>query len=198
MGRLAARIGTLWQRAGQAALGRLEEVFFATLCGFPRQAAAAAIGGILNRGKDTMKDLGRFILMVALAVLPAAAMAVDSAAASAAKQTIADYYAAWAAHDIARYRSLCAPDYLILDNGEMSDLDQDIVYLRVHPEAWRGRTDHFDFRKVIVRSDEAYVVYFLNSEIRNGQAVEHRRYLERADLRQDDSCWQVFRLHSSM
>ncbi|MGN6728638.1 MAG: hypothetical protein ACTHJG_02260 [Rhodanobacteraceae bacterium] len=29
-----ARVGTLWQRVGQAAMGRLEEVFFATLCGF--------------------------------------------------------------------------------------------------------------------------------------------------------------------
>lgn len=144
-----------------------------------------------------MKKLGRFILMVALAVLPVAAMAVDSGAASAAKQTIVDYYAAWATHDIARYRSLCTPDYLILDNGEMSDLDQDIAYLRAHPKAWRGRTDHFDFRKVIVRRDEAYVVYFLNSEIRNGEAVEHRRYVESAVLRTSPHGWQVFLLHST-
>lgn len=144
-----------------------------------------------------MKNLGRFILAVALAVLPAAAMAVDSGAVSAAKQTIVDYYAAWAAHDIARYRSLCTSDYLILDNGEMSNLDQDIAYLRAHPEAWRGRTDHFDFRKVIVGGDEAYVVYFLNSEIKDEKAVEHRRYLESAVLRRSPHGWQVFLLHST-
>jgi ketosteroid isomerase-like protein len=142
-------------------------------------------------------NLVRAALLTALAVFSMAASAADSADASAAKQTIVDYYAAWAAHDIARYRSLCTPDYLILDNGEISDLDQDIAYLRAHPEAWRGRTDHFDFRKVIVRSDEAYVVYFLNSEIRNGKAVEHRRYLESAVLHRGAHAWQVFLLHST-
>lgn len=144
-----------------------------------------------------MTNLGRFILMVALAVLPAAAMAADSGEVSAAKQTIVDYYAAWAVHDVARYRSLCTPDYMILDNGEMSNLAEDVAYLRSHPEAWRGRTDHFDFRKVIVRGDDAYVIYFLNSEIRNGKAIEHRRYLESAVLRRSAHDWRVFLLHST-
>jgi ketosteroid isomerase-like protein len=139
----------------------------------------------------------RIILSFALVAWAAVAMAGDPGQVAAARQTIVGYYAAWAAHDIARYRSLCTPDYLILDDGEMSDLEQDIAYLRAHPEAWRGRDDHFDFRKVIVRGDEAYVVYFLNSEIRRGQAVERRRYLESAVLRRNAHGWQVFLLHST-
>jgi ketosteroid isomerase-like protein len=142
-------------------------------------------------------NLVRAALLTALAVFSMAASAADSADAAAARRTIVDYYAAWAAHDVARYRSLCTSDYLILDNGEMSDLDQDIAYLRAHPEAWRGRTDHFDFRKVIVRGDEAYVVYFLDSKIRNGKAVEHRRYFESAVLRGNGHGWRVFLLHST-
>lgn len=42
-----------------------------------------------------------------------------------ANQIIVAYYAAWAAHDVARYRNLCTYDYLILDSGTMSDLQQD-------------------------------------------------------------------------
>lgn len=137
----------------------------------------------------------RVLLAMLLPMVSASAIAADDA--SAARQTIVAYYAAWAAHDIARYRSLCTPDYLILDNGEISNLDQDVAYLRAHPEAWRGRTDHFDFRKVIVRGDGAYVVYFLNSEIRHGKLVEHRRYLESAALRRGPPGWQVFLLHST-
>lgn len=142
-------------------------------------------------------NLVRAVLLTTLAAFSMVAAAEDSADVAAAKQTIVDYYAAWAAHDVARYRSLCTPDYLILDDGEMSNLDQDIAYLRAHPEAWRGRTDHFDFRDVRVRGDEAVVVYFLNSEIRNGQAVEHKRYLESAILRRNAKGWQVFLLHST-
>jgi ketosteroid isomerase-like protein len=137
----------------------------------------------------------KVILAMLLTVASATTIAADDV--SAAQQTIVAYYAAWAAHDIARYRSLCTPDYLILDNGEISNLDQDIAYLGAHPEAWRGRTDHFDFRKVIVRGDEAYVVYFLNSEIRHGKLVEHRHYLESAVLRRSAHGWRVFLLHST-
>lgn len=144
-----------------------------------------------------MKNPGRFILLVALAVFSMTAAAADSADAAAAKRTIVDYYAAWAAHDVARYRSLCTPDYLILDDGEISNLDQDMAYLRAHPEAWKGRTDHFDFREVMVKGDTAYVVYFLNSDIKNGRATEHRRYLESAVLRRSAHGWQVFLLHST-
>ncbi len=132
-----------------------------------------------------------------LTIFPILVVAANTNDVSRAKQTIVDYYAAWAAHDVARYRSLCTSDYLILDNGEMSYLDQDIAYLRAHPEAWRGRTDHFDFRKVIVKDDQAYVVYFLNSDIRNGQDIEHRRYLESAVLRRSARDWRVFLLHST-
>jgi cytochrome c553/ketosteroid isomerase-like protein len=139
----------------------------------------------------------RLILLAVLAVVPKVAMAASPEDAAAAKRTIVDYYAAWAAHDVARYRSLCTDDYLILDNGEMSNRDQDIAYLRAHPEAWRGRTDHFDFRKVTVRGSEAYVVYFLNSEIRTGKTLEDRRYLESAVLRRSAHGWQVFLLHST-
>jgi len=137
----------------------------------------------------------RVLLAMLLPMVSASAIAADDA--SAATQTIVAYYAAWAAHDVARYRNLCTPDYLILDNGEISNLDQDVAYLRAHPEAWRGRTDHFDFRKVIVRGDGAYVVYFLNSEIRHGKLVEHRHYLESAALRRGPPGWQVFLLHST-
>jgi cytochrome c553/ketosteroid isomerase-like protein len=139
----------------------------------------------------------RFITLTVLAAFAMTTMAASGDDLAAAKRTIIDYYAAWAAHDVARYRSLCTDDYLILDNGEMSDLDQDLADLRSHPDAWRGRTDHFDFRKASIRGDEAYVVYFLNSEIRKGQAVEHRRYLESAVLRRSAQGWQVFLLHSS-
>lgn len=139
----------------------------------------------------------RCLLLAALAVLPLTTLAAHADDVAAARQTIVDYYAAWATHDLPRYRGLCTHDYLILDNGEMSNLEQDIAYLRAHPEAWRGRTDHFDFRKVIVKRDQAYAIYFLNSEIRNGKAIEHRRYLESAVLRRSAYGWQVFLLHST-
>jgi hypothetical protein len=42
-----------------------------------------------------------------------------------ANQIIVAYYAAWAVHDVAHYRNLCTQNYLILDSGTMSDLQQD-------------------------------------------------------------------------
>jgi ketosteroid isomerase-like protein len=142
-----------------------------------------------------MKKPGRFILLAALAVLPAAAMAADSDQVSAAKQTVVDYNAARATRDAGRYASLCTDDYLIAEDGHITDLKQDLEYLRSHP--WHDGKSRVDVRKVLIRGDNAYVIYFLDFEFAKAQSVEHHRFFETAVLRRTARGWRVFLVHST-
>ncbi|MDA3912759.1 hypothetical protein [Oleiagrimonas sp.] len=82
--------------------------------------------------------LVRSILLAALAGYALSAMAALPGDEAAAKQTVYDDNAAWATHDVVRYRRRWTNEDLILDNGEISNLDQDVADLRTHPQAWWG------------------------------------------------------------
>jgi hypothetical protein len=83
--------------------------------------------------------LVRSILSVALAGYALSAMAALPGDEAAAKQTVIDDYAVWATHEVARYRRRWTNDDLILGNGEISNLVQDVADPRTHSQAWWGR-----------------------------------------------------------
>jgi ketosteroid isomerase-like protein len=122
--------------------------------------------------------------------------AADDAA--AVKQTVKDvYYVFSVSLDKKKYRSLLTEDYLLLENGEILDIDGDIA-LMPSPDSGYKRTDNFDFRSVKVQGNIAYVVYFLKSEItdkKNG--TRNREWLESAILRRSGERWRMALLHST-
>jgi ketosteroid isomerase-like protein len=124
-----------------------------------------------------------------------AAPAVDEEAARV-RQTMVDFFAAWSAGDLARYRSLCAEEYLLVEDGEIWDYERDVAQLAKRQADYK-RTDHFEFRHTFLRGDTAYVVYELASEIFEGGRTRHRKWLESAVLVWRDGRWQVALLHST-
>ena len=127
--------------------------------------------------------------------------ATDAAAASdedAVKQTITDWYAAYAdGKNEAHYRTFLADDYLLCENGELLDLEGDVAMLTKNRGPGFQRKDRFDFKSVHVRGDIAYVVYFLESDIDDDQIKRQRRWLESAVLRRIDGRWRAALLHST-
>lgn len=117
---------------------------------------------------------------------------------SAVKRTIEDFYSVYYVDlDKKRYLSLLTDDYLLLENGEVMNADDDIALMPT-PEDEYKRTDKFDFRKVKVHGDTAYTVHVLKSDItdkKNGN--RKREYLESAILRRSGKRWRVALLHST-
>lgn len=150
-------------------------------------------------------SLGRLTFLAVLTVLVLGTTAATAGGAAtrpavsddetAARHSIVDYYAAWAAHDVARYRSLCTDDYLVVEDGRIIDLEQDLEWLRLH--AWHDGKSQVDFRKVLIQGDQAYAIYFLDFEFTKAQSVEHRRFLETAVLRRTAKGWLVSLVHST-
>ena len=135
-------------------------------------------------------------MMIATASVPSVPAADDE---TSVKNAIKDVYSIFSVSlDKQKYRSLVTEDYLLLENGELLDIEGDIALMPA-PESGYKRTDAFDFRSVKVHGDTAYTVYFLKSEItdkKNG--TRNRHWLESAILRRaGNGGWRIALLHST-
>ena len=115
---------------------------------------------------------------------------------SAVKQAITDYYAAFSGLDKQKYRALLTEDYLLLENGELLDVEGDVAGMP-SPETHPRRKDVFNFRSVKIQGDVAYAAYFLSSNITDDKGDRSRQWLESAILRRSDKGWRMALLHST-
>ncbi len=112
------------------------------------------------------------------------------------KRNIAKVYAAFSAGKAQKYRTLLTEDYLLLENGELLDIEGDVAMMTA-PDSGYQRNDMFDFRSVKIDGDIAYAVYFLKSEIKDRKGTHNREWLESAILRHAGTGWRLALLHST-
>jgi ketosteroid isomerase-like protein len=115
---------------------------------------------------------------------------------TAVKEAIKKVYAAFSAGDAQEYRTLLTEDYLLLENGELLDIEGDVAMMPA-PDSGYQRTDVFDFRSVKIHDDIAYAVYFLKSEIKDRKGSRNREWLESAILLRLGPGWRMALLHST-
>lgn len=133
-------------------------------------------------------------ILVAAASVPGQSAADDEAA---LKKAIADVYSAFSKDpDKQKYRSLLTDDYLLLEQGELLDVEGDLA-LMPGPDSGYKRTDTFDFRSVKVHGDIGYLVYFLKSQIADKDGTRNREWLESAIFRKSGTRWLMALLHST-
>jgi hypothetical protein len=115
------------------------------------------------------------------------------------KRMAVDYYHVYYADlDKSKYRSMLTDDYVLLENGDIISLEQDISLMPTPQDDYQ-RKDTFDFRSVKIQEDVGYLVYFLKSDIRDKkEGARRREYLESMILRRDGGgVWRVALLHST-
>ena len=127
---------------------------------------------------------------------PAPAPADSAADTAAVKQMLVDWYAAYSTTDEARYREFMVEEYVLLENGTIMGLEDDLKAMRGRPPGYR-RKDAFDFRSVRLHGDLAYATYFLESEMVDDANIGQRKWLESAVLRRVDGRWRCALLHST-
>jgi ketosteroid isomerase-like protein len=116
------------------------------------------------------------------------------------RQLIKDCYSVfYTERDKHKYQSLLTEDYLLLEKGEILDAEHDIGMMP-SPGSDYERTDAFDFRRVRVQEDTAYVIYVVKSEITNKKNVRQNgvwEFLESAILRRSGKRWRIALIHST-
>lgn len=105
---------------------------------------------------------------------------------AAIKQLVQNVYSVYYQNfDKQKYRSLLTEDYLLLENGELLDIEGDIAMMPAADSGYK-RKDTFDFRSVKVHGDTAYAVYFLKSETNDKNGVRNREWLESVVMRRSE------------
>jgi ketosteroid isomerase-like protein len=116
--------------------------------------------------------------------------------AAAVRQAIETNYALYRGADIDKYVATLAPEYVLLEHGELLGVADDVKNMTSRPPGFR-RSDAFDFRSVTIDGPLGYAVYFLTSQITNEKGRVERRWLESAILRRDGNRWLLALLHST-
>ncbi len=131
-----------------------------------------------------------------IAAAPADVRPASSQDAESIRRFLADWYQAFTGHDRVFYRGFLADEYLLLEHGELLDIEGDMA-LMPPPGVTRTRRDQFDFKHIFADGDLAWAVYFLDSEISDQTGRRDRRWLESALLRRDGTGWRALLLHST-
>ncbi len=136
---------------------------------------------------------------ITLGVAPAGTVSAADEA-PAIRQVIKDCYSVfYTERDKNKYRSLLTDDYVLLEKGEILDAEHDMAMMPP-PGSDFARTDTFDFRRVTVLEDTAYVIYVVKSEITDKRKVpqnEAGQWLESAILRRSGKRWRIALIHST-
>ena len=123
----------------------------------------------------------------------AGSTAVD---AEAVKQAIATNYELYRGTDFEKYCATLAPDYVLLEHGELQSVADDEKNMKARSANFT-RTDAFDFKSVTIEGTLSYAVYFLTSEITDEKRQVKLRWLESAILRRCGDRWLMALLHST-
>ena len=116
--------------------------------------------------------------------------------AEAVTRAIEENYALYRGTDFEKYRATLAPDYVLLEHGELMDVADDETSMKTRPPGFK-RADAFDFKSVTIEGTLAYAVYFLTSDIADDKGTRQRRWLESAIVRRSGGRWLMALLHST-
>ncbi len=106
-------------------------------------------------------------------------------------------YEAFGSYDIEKHRSYLTNDYILIENGEIWNLNQEIDYLKKHKNSKTKRVDAFTISDVKIFDNIAYVVYNLYSTKTNEGTIKKFHWLESTVFRKVNGNWKIALIHST-
>ena len=99
--------------------------------------------------------------------------------------------------DINKHKGFCTEDYLLIENGEIWNMEREAIDYKKKAQRVIQRNDHFDFKYVKVENNTAYVVYGLKSDITESGKLTTRHWNESTIFRKVDGSWKIALIHST-
>ena len=99
--------------------------------------------------------------------------------------------------DLKKHVSNCTTDYLLIEEGEVWDMQREKQYYTANSTRQLQRKDVFTFYRVKISGQMAYAVYFLKSEITEKGVLTVRTWNESAAFRKINGVWKIALIHST-
>jgi len=110
-------------------------------------------------------------------------------------QLIFDYYESFTNRNLAEYKATLSDDYLLIEDGNIWDLEQELKYL-FNPTTVK-RSNNFEFLSVDINNDIAIVIYKLNSIYNDNGNTYEKNWAESIVCKKLNGKWEVSLLHST-
>ena len=125
---------------------------------------------------------------------PAAAAAVDNVQVT---EAVSSMFAAATADDLARFRSIAAPDFYAFDGGKRFSGDALMEVIKTLHASGKVYVWNVTEPEVHIYRDIAWITYVNQGSIQDASGIKSMTWLESAVLRKENGLWHVLFLHST-
>lgn len=116
---------------------------------------------------------------------------------AAIEATIVKFFDGLTDVDTAKLNATTTADFLLLEVGEVWNMDTLVHKIAPSKNSGRKRVNSFQFIKTDQKNDVAWVSYFNTAEISMGERKQDIRWLESAVLIRQGKSWKIQLLHST-
>ena len=99
--------------------------------------------------------------------------------------------------DIKTHRANCTDDYLLIEDGEIWNMEKEAAYYKQNEKRVMKREDHFDLHYMKISGDNAYIVYNLKFDIQENGKLIQKNWNESVIFRKIDGKWKIALIHST-
>lgn len=112
-------------------------------------------------------------------------------------QLLKDDYASMNNWDAQKHKANCTPDYLLIENDEIWNLDREIKNYDSHAGNTVDRKNYFDIKTVKIFGDVAYDVHTLKSVFTENNISRTVIWNESVTYRKINGAWKIALIHST-
>ena len=112
-------------------------------------------------------------------------------------QLLKEDYHTMQTHDINKHRGYCTDNYLLIENGEIWNMDNEADGYKKDAHRVFDRKDYFDFKYIRIFENIAYAVYNLKSDIVENGILTQKNWNESVIFRKIEDEWKIELIHST-
>ena len=109
-------------------------------------------------------------------------------------QVLKEDYKTMVTHNINKHRRFCTDDYLLIENGEIWNMEREAIDYKKKEQRVIERNDYFDFKYIRTEGNIAYAVYGLTADITENGTLTRRHWNEGTIFRK---AWKIALIHST-
>jgi hypothetical protein len=112
-------------------------------------------------------------------------------------QLLKNDYSTMLSMDLNKHRSNCTEDYLLIEAGDIWNMEKEAQWYKDAANKVADRKDNFDFKHIRIDENVAYVVYNLRSDITKEGKLIQKNWNESAIFRKVNGEWKIALIHST-
>lgn len=112
-------------------------------------------------------------------------------------QLLKDDYHTMMTHDLEKHKNNCTDDYLLIEKGEIWDMEMESEWYKKDASKVYDRKDHFTFKLINISGSTAYAVYHLQSDFTENGTLTTKHWSESAIFKKVHDQWKIALIHST-